>query len=65
MASAFAVNAEAQFGPPGPPGFVPGPPGFVPGPPGPVSVPDSGSTLMLLGTALSALAFFRRRQVNR
>jgi len=29
--------------------------------PGTVAVPDTGSTLMLLGTALSALAFFRRR----
>jgi VPDSG-CTERM motif len=29
---------------------------------GPVAaVPDTGSTLLLLGTALSALAFFRRR----
>ena len=31
------------------------------GPVGAVPVPDTGSTLLLLGTALSALAFFKRR----
>ena len=72
------LNVGAQTGPgfvPGPPGFVPGRPGFpsvpvvpgVPGPPGfvpgpPVSVPEDGSTVVLLGLGLVALAALYRKK---